>query len=312
MRNPKKAAIISFVLLLVSGCSNRNNTGAEGQAVIQVDDHVLTLAEFNEFFEPLKTSYAKGTTDSGLDLRQARLRFLLELLEEMIVLRRAEELDLHVSSEELEETVDRIQRDYDDDGFKAMFMKQAVSLEIWKERLKRQLLIEKVTHRELLSKISVTPEEIRDYYEQHRKAWAHGKQIRVHHILLPDKDKATLVLEKLKKGEDFSTLARVHSIAPESEQGGDMGYVARGQLPKCFEDPLFRLEKDTLSPVIKTPYGYHIFKVIEKKDAGEPKIEDWIEKIKARLQQEKLEAAYGPWLAKLRSRYSITVNKEMI
>ncbi|MGD8513316.1 MAG: SurA N-terminal domain-containing protein, partial [Deltaproteobacteria bacterium] len=172
MRNPQKVAIVSFVLLLVSGCSNRNNTGAEGQAVIQVDDHVLTLAEFNEFFEPLKTSYAKGTTDSGLDLRQARLRFLLELLEEMIVLRRAEELDLHVSSEELEETVDRIQRDYDDDGFKAMFMKQAVSLEIWEERLKRQLLIEKVTHRELLSKISVTPEEIRDYYEQHRKAWA--------------------------------------------------------------------------------------------------------------------------------------------
>ncbi|MGD8757969.1 MAG: peptidylprolyl isomerase, partial [Deltaproteobacteria bacterium] len=131
-------------------------------------------------------------------------------------------------------------------------------------------------------------------------------------ILLPDRDKATLVLEKLKKGEDFSTLARVHSIAPESEQGGDMGYVARGQLPKCFEDPLFRLRKDTLSPVIKTPYGYHIFKVIEEKHAGESKIEDWIEKIKIRIQQEKLEAAYGPWLAKLRSRYRITVNKEMI
>jgi parvulin-like peptidyl-prolyl isomerase len=236
----------------------------------------------------------------------------LQLLEEMIVLRRAEELDLHVSSEELEEAVGRIEGDYGEEGFKAMFMKQAVSLETWKERLKRQLLIEKVTRKELLRKISVTPEEIKDYYEQHREEWAHGKQIRVHHILLPDKDKADLVLEQLKKGEDFSTLARVHSIAPESEQGGDMGYVARGQLPKCLEDPLFRLKKDTVSPVIKTPYGYHIFKVIEEKDAGEPKIEDWIEKIKARIQQEKLEAAYGPWLAKLRSRYRITVNKEMI
>jgi parvulin-like peptidyl-prolyl isomerase len=91
-----------------------------------------------------------------------------------------------------------------------------------------------------------------------------------------------------------------------------MGYVVRGQLPKRLEDPLFRLKKDTLSPVIKTPYGYHIFKVTEKKDAGQPDIDDWIEKIKARIQQEKLEAAYGPWLAKLRSRYRITVNREMI
>jgi parvulin-like peptidyl-prolyl isomerase len=312
MRNPKIAAIVSFVLLLVSGCSNRNNTGAEGQAVIQVDDDVLTLAEFNEFFEPLRMTYGKEPTDEGLAVRQARLRFLLQLLEEMIVLRRAEELDLHVSSEELEEAVGRIEGDYGEEGFKAMFMKQAVSLETWKERLKRQLLIEKVTRKELLRKISLTPEEIKDYYEQHREEWARGKQIRVHHILLPDKDKADLVLEQLKKGEDFSTLARVHSIAPESEQGGDMGYVARGQLPKCLEDPLFRLRKDAVSPVIKTPYGYHIFKVIEEKDAGEPKIEDWIEKIKARIQQEKLEAAYGPWLAKLRSRYRITVNKEMI
>lgn len=312
MRNPKKAAIVSFVLLLVSACSDTNSTGVEGQAVIQVDDQVLTLAEFNEFFEPIRMSYAEEPTGTGLGLRQARLRFLLQLLEEMIVLRRAEELDLHVSAQELEETVRDIERDYGEEGFKAMFMKQAVSLEGWEERLKRQLLIEKVTHKELLKKISITPEEIRDYYEQHREEWATGKQIRVHQILLPDREQAGRVLKRLKKGEDFATLARTYSMAPESEQGGDMGYVVRGQLPKCLEDPLFRLKKDTLSPVIKTPYGYHIFKVIEKRDAGKPDIDDWIEKIKARIQQEKLEAAYGPWLAKLRSRYRITVNKEMI
>jgi parvulin-like peptidyl-prolyl isomerase len=312
MRNPKKAAIILFVLLLVSGCSSRSSTGAGGQAVIQVDDLVLTLAEFNEFFEPLRINYAKEPTGASLDLRQARLRFLLQLLEEMIVLRRAEELDLHVSSEEIEGAVNRIEGDYGKESFKAMFMKQAVSLHTWKERLRRQLLIDKVTRKELLKKISVTPKEIRDYYEQHRKEWTHGKQIRVRQILLHDKDEAKLVLGKLKKGEDFSALARAHSIAPESEQGGDMGYVARGQLPKCLEDPLFRLTKGRVSPVIKTPYGYHIFKVVEEKDAGEPKIEDWIEKIKARIQQEKLEAAYGPWVAKLRSGYRITVNKELI
>ena len=172
MRNPKKAAIVSFVLLLVSGCSNRNNTGAEGQAVIQVDDHVLTLAEFNEFFEPLRMSYAKEPTGTGLDLRQARLRFLLQLLEEMIVLRRAEELDLHISTQELEQAMGNIKGNYGDESFQAMFMKQAISLQTWKERLKRQLLVEKVIRKELLEETSVTPEEIRDYYGEHHEEWA--------------------------------------------------------------------------------------------------------------------------------------------
>jgi parvulin-like peptidyl-prolyl isomerase len=312
MKNPHKAAMVSLVLLLVSGCTNKNNAGTEGQAIIQVDDQILTLAEFNEFFEPVWMSYPHEPNGSEPSLHEARLRFLLQLLEEMIILRRAEELDLRVSTQELEKAEGLIKRGYGEGSFKAMFMKQAVSLETWEKKLKRQLLIEKVTRQELLKNISVTPEEITDYYEQHREEWAHAKQVRVHQILLPDRQQADRVLKRLKKGEGFVTLARTYSTAPESERDGDMGYVVRGQLPKCLEDPIFTLSKGALSPVIKTPYGYHIFKVSETKDAGKPDIDDWIEKIKARIRRDKLEAAYGPWLDKLRSRYKITVSKEMI
>ena len=313
MRNRKKiltGALILFFLL--SGCSNRSETAPEHQAVIQVDDLVLTLAEFNEFFEPIRMSYAKDQTNPGAGMYEARLRFLLQLLEEMIILRRAEELRLHISPQELEEAVHNIQRDYSEGIFQAMFIKQAISFETWKARLERQLLVEKAIRKGLLEKTSVTPEEIKDYYDKHHKEWTHGEQVRAYHILLPSKKLANLVLGRLKKGEDLATLARVYSIAPESERGGDMGYVVRGQLPKYLEKPLFSLRQGTVSPVIKTAYGYHIFKVVEKIQAGEPKINDWFEKIKERIQKKKLEVAYGPWLANLRSRYKIRVNKEII
>ena len=309
----RKKIVIGFVaLFLVSACTNSSETGTGGEVVIQVDNRVLTLTEFNQFFEPLRMSYPNGQGAAAKVVREARLRFLLQLLEEMIILRRADELDLYVSDQEIEQAVGNVKKDYDQESFETVFMKQTVSLETWKERLKRQILVEKVIRRELVEQISITPEEIRDYYDKHRGKWTHGEETRVSHILLPSEELANHVLEELNKGGDFATLARLHSVAPESEAGGDMGYVARGDLPKSLEDPVFTLQEGIVSPVIKTPYGYHIFKVTGKKEACEPVIDELIEKIKGCIQEEKLEAAYGPWLANLRSRYRITVNKEMI
>jgi len=302
-----------LVLLLFSACLNTDQRGLEDEPVIRVDDVVLTLSEFNEFFEPFRMNQAQGRGD-GQTLREARLRFLLQLVEEMIILRRAEELDVQVSAQELEEAVTNIEGGYGEAGFKDIFMKQAISMETWKKRLKAQLIVKKVVQKELAENISVTPEEIGDFCSKHREKWSPdaGEQIRPYHILLSTQEEADRILERLKKGEDFATLARDSSEAPEADRGGDMGLVARGELPKCLEDPLFALEEDTLSQVIQSPYGYHIFRVVERRFATEPVTDEWIEKGKKCVKAEKLEAAYGPWLAKLRSRYQITVNKELI
>lgn len=312
MTNCKKILIGSLILFfLVSACSDENESG-EHQAVIEVNGHALTLAEFNEFFEAVRTSYSKGRTNDGAGLREARIQFLLQLLEEMIILRRAEELGLHVSAEELEKAVQNIQKDYSEGSFQEMFIKQAISFKTWKTRVERHLLIEKVVFQELLEQVSVTPEEIKAYFDKHQEQWVHGEQRRVYHILLPNKKLAMGILKRLKKGEDFATLARLYSIAPESKQSGDMGYVERGQLPKSLETPVFALSKGKVSRVIKTPYGYHIFRVVEKRKASKPSVDDWIDKIREIIKKEKMEAAYGPWLARLRTRYNITVNKEII
>jgi parvulin-like peptidyl-prolyl isomerase len=67
-----------------------------------------------------------------------------------------------------------------------------------------------------------------------------------------------------------------------------------------------------VSPVVKTPYGFHIFQVMEKRETSKPKIEECIERIKEGIKKERLGTAYGPWLARLRSRYRIEINKEVI
>jgi parvulin-like peptidyl-prolyl isomerase len=308
----EKIAIGLVILCLISGCSKKSDMSAEDQVVIRVDNRVLTLAEFNEYFEPIRMSCDKEQAQNGVTMREARLGFLLQLVEEMIVLRRADELHLDISPRELDEAVRDFQKGYPEAGFEYLFLKQAISFEAWQERLKKRLLVEKVIRKELLKEVSVTPQEIKDYYDKHWKEWSHGKEIRARHILLPSEDEATNILKRLQNGDDFATLARLHSIAPDAQNGGTMGYVVLGQLPGCLEEPLFHLERGTVSPVVKTPYGFHIFQVMEKRETSKPKIEECIERIKQGIKKERLGTAYGPWLARLRSRYRIEINKEVI
>ncbi|MBW2170966.1 MAG: peptidylprolyl isomerase [Deltaproteobacteria bacterium] len=312
MIDRKTIAIGLLTLFLGLGCSNQGEGFPRDQVVIRVDNQVLTLAEFNEYFEPISLSSDSEDDQDNNEVREARISFLLQLVEEMIIIRRAEELHLSILPEELDEAVRDIQKDYSQGGFEDMFLKQAISFEVWKERLRKRLLVEKVMRKELLKEDSVTIEEMRGHYNRHREEWSRGQEIRARQILLPTDDQAKKVLKSLQNGETFSTLARRYSIAPEAQFDGDMGYVVRGQLPICLEEPLFDLEPGDVSPVIKTPYGFHIFQVIEKRETPVPNIDESIERIKQEILKGRLEAAYGPWLAELRSRYHIKVNTEMI
>jgi parvulin-like peptidyl-prolyl isomerase len=302
-----------FILLcLVLGCSDKIETSTQEKIAIRVDNRVLTLDEFNEYFEAVNVDADTEDDQDGTAIREARLRFLLQLVEEMIILRRADEINLQIAPKELDEAVHDFKTDYPETAFEDLLFKQAISLEAWKERLKRRLLVEKVIRKDVLKNDLVTPEQIKDYYEKHRTEWSRGEEVRARHILLFKEDEAKNILEQLQAGHDFADLARLHSTAPEALQGGDMGYVARGQLPSSLEEPLFELEPGDVSSVIRTRYGFHIFHVLEKREKHVPDIEESTERIRQGLQKQRLEAAYGPWLAKLRSRYQIEINKEII
>ncbi|UCG79991.1 MAG: SurA N-terminal domain-containing protein, partial [Desulfobacterales bacterium] len=137
----KKIAIGFLTLLLVSGCSTKTETSGEDRIAIRVDNRVLTLAQFNEYFEVINTGFDREDDQDGIAIRQARLRFLLQLVEEMIILRRADELHLEISPQELDEAVLDFKKDYPETAFEDLLFKQAVPFEAWKERLKRRLLV---------------------------------------------------------------------------------------------------------------------------------------------------------------------------
>jgi foldase protein PrsA len=91
-----------------------------------------------------------------------------------------------------------------------------------------------------------------------------ASKIKCSHILVQKQSEALAVIERLKKGESFSNLAKELSIDKGSgKRGGDLGYFGRGMMVKPFEDAAFKLEKGQMSEPVKTEFGYHIIKRLD-------------------------------------------------
>ena len=83
------------------------------------------------------------------------------------------------------------------------------------------------------------------------------------HILVKTEKEVNTVLDRLKKGEKFSAIAKDVSLCPSKKRGGDLGTFGRGQMVKEFEQVAFALDKGQISGIVKTQFGYHVIKRLE-------------------------------------------------
>jgi FKBP-type peptidyl-prolyl cis-trans isomerase (trigger factor) len=166
-----KRSLAGFVAWLVlwglTGCANSDGPGAD--FLVRIGDHVLTTTEFNQDFEIVKAAYPSNLRQNSEELQEAQLRLLNQLVDELVLVVKAQELGIQVSDEELNQAVAEIKQDYPDDLFQQTLLEQAVSYDAWEKRLKTRLLIDKVIDRDLKEKIVISADDIATYYEQHYK-----------------------------------------------------------------------------------------------------------------------------------------------
>jgi parvulin-like peptidyl-prolyl isomerase len=101
--------------------------------------------------------------------------------------------------------------------------------------------------------------------------------------------------------------AKKSSISPDADQGGDLGMVPRGQMPKELDEVIFKLKENEISEVIQSPYGFHVIKVTTVDKTGVVRYEDAKTKIHARIFQERLEKKYAEWMNKKRKEADVTI-----
>ena len=159
---PLMAAVAFF------GCT-RSEPEDQDEYLIRVGDNVVTVIDFNKAFEIAKTAYSHNMMQDPAAFKEAQLRLLNQMTEELILLERAKELNISVSEQEVDKTIAKIKSDYPDDVFEKVLLEYAVSYQSWKKGLQMRLLMEKLVERELKDQIVITAEDIEKYYEQNYK-----------------------------------------------------------------------------------------------------------------------------------------------
>ena len=132
----------------------------------------------------------------------------------------------------------------------------------------------------------VTEADAKKVFDEKVAGMKPEQEIHARHILVASEDEAKEIAERLKKGEDFAALAKEKSMDSGAE-GGDLGFFARGQMLKPFEDAAFALDVGEISAPVQTQFGWHIIKVEEKRDQALPSFDQVKEAIISQLVQAK-------------------------
>ncbi|MFC1567447.1 SurA N-terminal domain-containing protein [Thermodesulfobacteriota bacterium] len=156
---------VLVTLYALTACSD-SKSRVEKEYIVRVGDRVLTVLDFNKAFEIVKAAYHHNAMQDPKILREARLRLLNQMTEEMIIMKRAQELGIEISKEEVDKAIANIKADYPEEVFQETLLENAIPYNSWEQGVKNRLLIKKVVDKELAEHITITPDEISEYYKE--------------------------------------------------------------------------------------------------------------------------------------------------
>ena len=165
-----------------------------------------------------------------------------------------------------------------EDAFTKGIASQGLTPEHLRLQTRTSLEVAKMIDAEVSSKVAVQDAEVSTFYQQNLERFKQGDSVHASHILFgvaqgatPEqkteaKAKAQAALKQVRAGADFATIAKAVSQDPGSApNGGDLGFFPKGQMNPQFEDAAFATKTGAVSPVVETPFGFHIIKVHERR-----------------------------------------------
>ena len=180
---------------------------------------------------------------------------------------------------------------------------------------RRAILIDALLEEVLRGKVEVSEEEIQRYYKENQALFTEPQEIKIRHIVVNSEPALKEVVTKLSKGESFEKLASTYNIGKFKEDGGNLGYIRRGQLAPPFaqfEEAAFSLRKrGEISEVVNTPYGYHIIRLEDMRGTALRPLNQVKEKIRFFLQPKKKQEAYLEYVKEAKSKAKILVNEKL-
>jgi peptidyl-prolyl cis-trans isomerase SurA len=318
------ASVLALAVLLaaLAGCKPQ----VSGDVMATVDSRKIFRSDVDKYYDNYVSSAQHAPV--GEQATILRLNMLRQLIDDEMVMRRAEKLGLLATEEEVDRKLNEVKSPYTQQEFDKRLLEKKISLEDFKRDIRRSITVDKVMNKEVSSKINVTDQDITDYFTAHKSEFNliepqyHLAQIFVTPAPNPQvhnqnnkaqnegdaRKKIQMISNRLDSGDDFATLAMNYSEDPEtSGNGGDLGTIPETSLRNTdpsTRDAVIKLKPGQYSAVItltnpanKQVMGFRIVKLVSKEPAGQrdlsdPRVQQAIRSQLHERREQLLKAAY--------------------
>lgn len=253
--------------------------------VAVVDREVITYAELQDRIRIVRTQMDRpGVTMPPQDVLEKQV--LERLITERLQLQLASQTGMRVDDGQLDKTMERIaeQNKMSLADFRAALEQDGVNYRKFREDIRNEILLARLREREVENRITVTEAEVDNLLTTQAARKDIQDEFEISHILVrtkeeaaPDelqklRDKAERALQKLKDGEDFAQVSASFSDAPNALEGGKLGWKTDTQVPTLFLDALKPLKPGEITPILRSPNGFHILKLENRRGASSPMV----------------------------------------
>lgn len=307
------AAALTLVLAAATAGVAAEKTDADAKAAT-VNGEVIFQSACNQEMDRIQQQYARQGMALGPDqIIQLKPRILDNLIGRELIRQQSVKSKIQADETTVNEQMDKIRKQFPSETeYLSALQKMNLTEAKIESRIREDLQIRQFIDQQIAAKVTVPEKEVRAYYDSNPDAFKQPESIRASHILIKvepgataaQKDEARktieLVREKVKKGEDFGALAKVHSQGPSSAREGDLGYFKRGQMVKPFETAAFSLGVNEVSDIVETQFGYHLIKMIDKKPETIVAFDQAKNRIESYLRQESIQKKLAKYVETLK------------
>jgi len=280
--------------------------------VATVNGEIISRSDFEHELTREIQSPDGESTPSPDQMALYKRTVLDTLVERALLLQAAKVSNITVSPEQVDRGVLRISSDYPAEGFDEALAEGQLSRAELKQKTASLLTVEKLFDQEVYPRVAPTEDEIRRYFEQHKEEFQELEEVHAQQIVVKDLDEAKHVQQQLRNGKKFADLARKYSLSADAKLGGDLGFFKRGVMPPEFDEVAFKLSVGQVSEIITTAYGFHLFKLLEKRPARKVELPEVKVEVERRLMLEKRAEAQHAYVKTLKDKADVHVNEQVL
>jgi len=299
-------------LLLLTACSQQQKPQQDGNVIATVNGEVIGKADFERELSRESQAMEGAAPRSPEQIEPLKQALLETMIERLALLQAARDAQVQVSPEEVDRRVLALTSEYPAGTFDTALAQSQTSRTELARRTREQLIVERLLSDQVFSRVAVTEDQIRAAYDENPDAWTEAEQVHAQQLVVKGLDEAKRLQQLLWQGKKFADLARRYSLSPDAKVGGDLGFFKRGELPQAFDDAIFRLSAGQVSDVVSTDYGFHLFKLIEKKPARKRELTEVRGAIEQKLLTDLRAQRQAAYVKALREKAQVKINQQAL